>query len=50
MVFVTPGGTALKVGREFAAERASKGHGEIPIVPDLDAAWRVLEIETPMFF
>jgi hypothetical protein len=50
MVFVTSGGTTLKVGRQFAAQRASQGHGEIAIVPDLEAAWRVLEIEAPVFF
>ena len=50
MVFVAAGGTTLKVGQQFAAQRASKGYGEIPVVPDLEAAWRVLEIETPMFF
>lgn len=50
MVFVTAGGTTLKVGRQFAEQRASKGYGEIPVVPDLEAAWRVLNIETPMFF
>jgi len=50
VVLVTAGGDTLKVGQQFAAQRASKGHGEIPIVSDLEEAWRVLAIEKPIFF
>ena len=50
IVLVTEGGDTLKIGRQFAAHRGSRGHGDIEIVPDLEAAWRVLAIEKPMFF
>ena len=49
-VFVTSGGATYNLCRQFAALRAREGHGEIPIVPDLEAAWRVLEVEPPVFF
>jgi hypothetical protein len=50
IVLVTEGGEILTISQEFAGQRASRGHGEIPVVPDLETAWRVLNIKTPMFF
>ena len=50
IVLVTEGGETLTIGQQFAARRASGGHGEIPVVPNLETAWRALNIETPVFF
>ena len=50
LVLVTSGGAILDFSRQLATHRASRGHGEVAIVPDLEAAWRVLGIVKPMFF
>jgi hypothetical protein len=49
LVYVAAGGLILRLSRQFAAQRKSEGHGEIPIVPDLEAAWRLLGIDAPDF-
>jgi hypothetical protein len=49
VVLVAVSGVTLGISRQFAAHRESRGHGTIPIVPDLEAAWRELGIEVPNF-
>lgn len=49
LVFVAATGSALSISRQYAAFREHEGHDAIPIVPDLEAAWRVLGTDPPTF-
>jgi hypothetical protein len=49
VVFVVAGGPILGVTQQYAAQRKREGHDEITVVPDLDAAWRALGIDAPVF-
>ncbi len=49
LVFVAAAGLGLNVSRQYAAYRKREGHDAIPIVPDLEAAWRMLGLDTPTF-
>jgi hypothetical protein len=46
-VFVAAGGLALSFTRQYAAYR--ERHPAIPIVPDRDAAWKLLGLAPPTF-
>jgi hypothetical protein len=49
LVFVAAAGSVLNFCREYAAYRDREGHDAIPVVPDLEAAWRILAIDAPTF-
>ncbi len=49
LVFVAAAGFALNISRQYAALREHEGHDAITIVPDLEAAWRVLGMDPPTF-
>jgi hypothetical protein len=49
LIFVAAAGLGLNVSRQYAAYREHEGHDAIPIVPDLEEAWRLLGIDPPTF-
>ena len=49
LMFVAASGVALGFGRQYAMHREREGHDAIPIVPDLEAAWRMFGIAAPTF-
>lgn len=49
LVFVADAGLPLNVSRQYAGYRKRDQHDTIPIVPDLEAAWRTLGIDPPTF-
>jgi hypothetical protein len=49
LIFVATVGLGLNISRQYAAYREREGHDAIPIVPDPEAAWRVLGIDPPTF-
>jgi hypothetical protein len=49
LVFVAAAGLALNIGRQYAAYRERERQDAIPIVSDLEEAWRILEVDPPIF-
>jgi hypothetical protein len=49
LIFVAAAGLALNISRQYAAYREREGQDVIAIVPDLEAAWRILGIDPPTF-
>jgi hypothetical protein len=49
VVFVAAGGLGLNLSRQYAAYREREGYESIPIAPDLESAWRLLDIDPPIF-
>lgn len=49
LVFVAAAGLALNIGRQYAAYRERERQDAIPIVSDLEEAWRILEVDSPIF-
>lgn len=49
LVFVAAAGPVLDFCRQYAAYREREGHDAIPVVFDLEAAWRILGINPPTF-
>jgi hypothetical protein len=48
-VFVASSALPLRISKQFAAHRKAAGHGEAPVVQDLEDAYRTLGIDPPSF-